>query len=181
LLGGPNDANLRVCEELDPLRDMLELQAHEMGMNVDRAYPRPNSFGFPCYAARPYHLIIGANGNLMKCTVVLDRDERNVVGRLDEDGSTVMDIDRLTRWCAPYFSDDPLCRKCFFLPRCAGASCPMRRALNGQRHCAPEKVRIGPVLQKMWTGNRAAANRFDLRREKLIRARDYSGSVEVTR
>ena len=35
-----------------------------------------------CYAARPYNFIVGASGKLMKCTIALDTQDANVLGRI---------------------------------------------------------------------------------------------------
>lgn len=173
-LGGSNDGSLKTCGDMDPQRDVLEVLGREMGMQVHRTVPNSRPFGEPCYANEPQHLTVGANGNLMKCTVMLDSNPRNIVGRLKEDGTMAIDIDRFARWCTPHFRDDSVCRKCFFLPLCGGAVCPVRRVVNNQRCCPPEKLRIGNVLKKMWLMNNERANRYDMQREKLLRYTELS-------
>lgn len=183
-LGGANDANLKVCGEIDPERDILETLGREKGMQVSRTVADSAPFGVPCYANQPYHIIIGVSGSIMKCTVMLDSGKKNIVGRLREDGSLEMDIDRFAAWCAPHFADDPQCRRCFFLPVCAGALCPAKRVVSGKRLCPPDKMRIGGALKKIWVVNHAKANRYDLRSDKLMRFdelpdRSHSGPSRV--
>lgn len=50
-----------------------------------------------CYAARPNSLLIRADGRIGKCTVAL-RDDRNTIGRVNDDGTFTIDNDRLRPW-----------------------------------------------------------------------------------
>ncbi len=175
-LGGSNDSQLDICDELGPQRNALETLATQMGARVHRTAPTRGVFGDMCYAARPYHVTIGADGRLMKCTVVLDARKSNVVGRLSEDGHMDLDIDRFVRWTSPYFEDDAACRKCFFLPVCQGAECPNARVTEHQRRCPPDKVNIRRSLEKVWILNHGGANRYDLARERVVRG-DGSDAV----
>jgi hypothetical protein len=54
-----------------------------------------------CYAARPYNFVIGADGQLMKCTVVLGKEDFNIVGRLSDDGNLLLDVDKMVLWIEP--------------------------------------------------------------------------------
>jgi uncharacterized protein len=100
-----------------------------------------------CYAARPYNLIVGADGKLMKCTVVLDTMPDNVVGQIHEDGSIAVNEDRFAKWVKPYYRDDHMCNKCFYVPVCQGVSCPLPRLQTGERPCPPQKLEIQQTLK----------------------------------
>lgn len=50
-----------------------------------------------CYASRPNSLLVRADGRVGKCTVAL-YDDRNTIGRLDEDGTVAIDQDKLRPW-----------------------------------------------------------------------------------
>jgi uncharacterized protein len=50
-----------------------------------------------CYAAKPRHLTIRADGRLAKCTVMFN-DERNDVGRINADGSLDIDGEKFALW-----------------------------------------------------------------------------------
>lgn len=52
---------------------------------------------YVCYAAKPSHLMIRADGRLGKCTVALD-SEINIVGRLLEDGCVKIDNGKMNYW-----------------------------------------------------------------------------------
>jgi uncharacterized protein len=148
--GGPNDDSLEVCgvKEASDQFIQLTVKAEQMGLAAedlgDSMLPAP---GNVCYAARPYSLIVGADGKLMKCTVVLDTMEDNVVGRIHEDGSLTLNEDRFGMWVKPYYREDAMCNKCFFVPVCQGACCPLPRLKTGERPCPPEKIEIQQTLK----------------------------------
>jgi uncharacterized protein len=175
-LGGPNDRSLKICDETDSQRTELETLGAQTGVQTKRTAPAQRPFGEPCYANRPHHFVVGTDGSLMKCTVMLSSRKRNIVGRLRPDGSMDIDIDRFTAWCKPHYANDPACAKCFFLPICAGGICPVTRVVQNKRHCPPDRLRIGAELRKLWAVNHAGANRYDLRREQLFRAGEVENS-----
>lgn len=135
--GGENDAELAVCgekEREDVLRELKDA-AFQAGMQVP-TLKEVNYVGAQvCYAARPFNLIVGADGKIMKCTIQLDKDDRNVVGHLGEDGRLTMNDDRMALWTEPSFQHDHQCQKCVVLPSCQGISCPLPRITSGERPC----------------------------------------------
>lgn len=139
--GGSNDANLEVCgaEDGSRLIDNLLSAAKKKGL-VLPTITHVNRFGSNvCYAARPYNYLIGAAGQVMKCTIMLDKDPANVVGTITAEGELILDNDRFAEWTEPVFERDTQCQKCLFLPSCAGAYCPMPRIQGGDRKCVPER------------------------------------------
>ena len=165
--GGPNDADLEVCgRDSEREKQKLDVLASEIGFRTEGRLPyvAPTSRATVCYAARPYNLIIGADGKIMKCTVVLDTKEYNIVGGLSPDGRAEIDVDKLVRWTAPYFEDDETCKKCFYLPVCQGSSCPLPRLELGDRPCPPAKLQIGRTLTAIWAENRERGRKYDVER-----------------
>lgn len=150
--GGPNDDQLDVCGMKEGRDTLIQIsnQARSAGMPVEEIMmdltPSPASV---CYAARPYHFIVGADGKIMKCSVLLDTEESNIVGHLKEDGSLALNSSDLSRWIRPYYLHDSTCTKCFFLPVCQGASCPLPR-FESQRPCPPVKIEIQQTLKDMY-------------------------------
>ncbi len=134
--GGPNDENLAICgtDERRKVANVLQETARQAGLRQRDL----RSYAFPgrqvCYAARPFNFIIGADGKLMKCTIVLDKKDYNVVGRIKEDGELELNMDNYALWVAPAFEQDSGCRKCQLLPSCQGMSCPLVRI---EEHVAP--------------------------------------------
>lgn len=92
-LGGANDATLPVLRRREGREtiERLRRRAEELGL---AAPPQPDPI---CYAAKANSWVIRANGDLSKCTVAL-ADSRNRVGRLNPDGTLVLDPDRLSPW-----------------------------------------------------------------------------------
>ena len=138
--GGPNDAQLKTCglDESQQIQSELEREARKRGLAIadDLRQGGPVGSGI-CYAARPYHFIIGATGKVMKCTIELDTADRNVVGQIDEDGELQLDQDKMALWCEPAFEKDTKCQKCVILPMCMGSSCPLIRFDTHTSPCVP--------------------------------------------
>jgi len=138
--GGENDPNLDVCgtQEIDEIRDEMLNHSIDHGLdNADDVRFQKLLGSHACYAARPYNFIIGADGLVMKCTVDLDKKDRNIVGRLGDDGSLVLDRDKVALWTEPSFEDDKKCKKCVILPLCQGISCPQIRFDDHRSPCVP--------------------------------------------
>jgi len=147
--GGENDENLDVCDHEDGnhLRLRWERRARERGLATADDLNRQNRAGSStCYAAKPYHFIVGADGRLMKCTVMLDSREENVVGRMTREGNTELDMSRLALWTEPAFEHRPKCRKCVFLPVCQACSCPAAK-VDGDVKCPPIRTHFKDQLK----------------------------------
>lgn len=163
--GGPNDADLNTCSDRESVlaAERLNEQVRSAGLRpgrvADGLRPVPANV---CYAARPYNFIIGADGKVMKCTVALDTEDKNIVGELLEDGSLELDAAKFGPWVRPHYQTDSTCRECFFVPVCQGSSCPLPRVIGGDRPCPPQKVSIQRTLQE--------ALRDDLRDDRTGRS-----------
>jgi uncharacterized protein len=169
--GGPNDDKLAVCGTGGTdSRNWLELKAIEKGLYPESKLPymTPHSGASVCYAARPYNLLIGADGKIMKCTIALDTKDYNIVGKMTPDGRAEIDVDKFARWVSPDFEDDPGCKKCFYLPVCQGCSCPLVRIEENKRPCPDEKLHISSTLKSQWVLKQQSANRFDLNKNQIL-------------
>jgi uncharacterized protein len=171
--GGTNDDNLEVCglsgsEE----KRKLESRAIDYGLRPMSKLPAitPSSGSNVCYAARPYNLLIGADGKIMKCTIVLDTADYNIVGHLQPDGRVDIDLDKFARWVSPYYEDDRECRKCFYVPVCQGCSCPLIRIADNSRPCPDEKLNIKKTLNAEWRLRRESANQYNLSTGELAQS-----------
>jgi uncharacterized protein len=152
--GGANDDQLQVCgvEEQIVAVETLKQQARSLGLNAE-AGPVAALEAVPkavCYAARPYSFIVGADGKLMKCTVVLDNLPNNIVGEIEESGNLKLDEDRFAEWVAPHYKHDKLCNKCFFVPVCQGGFCPLPRVAENEHRCPSARLKIREVLQNVY-------------------------------
>lgn len=138
--GGPNDADLDVCvgDEAQRIAAELKEEARKRGLAGSDEIREIKGMGAQvCYAARPYNFIVGASGKLMKCTIDLDKYDRNVVGHLKADGEMELDVDKLGLWTEPAFERDSKCQKCVVLPVCQGVFCPQIRIESGNSPCTP--------------------------------------------
>lgn len=135
--GGENDENLDVCgvSESRKVRAAVNASAAVKGIQFGSLADRNNVGGQVCYAARPYNFVIGADGKVMKCTVVLDKDDYNVVGDLKEDGEIDLNYERFSKWVEPAYEQDSSCRSCYLLPSCQGLSCPLVRFETKKSPC----------------------------------------------
>jgi len=140
--GGANDANLDVCgqDEKHQVKRQLEDEARRRGLKTAGGILEINHSGSEvCYAARPYNLIVGASGKLMKCTIVLDKEDHNVVGAIDANGELTLNRDRMALWTEPAFESDGKCQKCVVLPLCHGMHCPLVRMEENRSPCTPTR------------------------------------------
>jgi uncharacterized protein len=140
--GGDNDDNLAVCGTGEQRSVVEDVRAHADANDLlvdagiaDRL--RPGSH--VCYAARPFNFLVGATGKLMKCTIALDDDPANVVGRILPDGTLEVNDENMAKWVTPHFETDSMCQSCYVLPGCQGAACPLTRVRSGQRTCCDTK------------------------------------------
>jgi uncharacterized protein len=162
--GGENDGNLEVCGADERAQVMTEMKAlaHQRGLGVTTLRDMNYMGSQVCYAARPFNLLIGASGKVMKCTVVLDKDDNNVVGHLREDGQLEVDDDKMALWTEPAFQRDDQCQKCAVLPSCQGISCPLPRIQKDERPCIPTRTSSKTELREAVRLPRRAARTRDV-------------------
>lgn len=140
--GGPNDADLAICglKETSHLNTKFQRLASEKGLNVAGTLEDATNPGsHVCYAARPYNFIVGAHGQLMKCTIALDKQDYNLVGNLSPDGDLLLDTDKYALWVEPAFESDTTCQKCHLVPTCQGIHCPLIRFEDHVQPCPSTK------------------------------------------
>ncbi|MBP2239638.1 uncharacterized protein J2Z40_000191 [Cytobacillus eiseniae] len=150
--GGENDDELPVCSQITSNRKIWEFsdEALTKGMSMspmisDSLMPTASV----CYAAKPHSLVVGANGQLYKCTISMD-EEVNQVGKLFENGSLMLDYDKMAAWTTSGEETDSVCQSCFYRPVCQGNHCPLYRMRTGERPCPFEKRKIKKVLNLIW-------------------------------
>ncbi|HSU15720.1 radical SAM/SPASM domain-containing protein [Longimicrobium sp.] len=143
--GGANDANLDTCGTTDSRTYMRELQerAKQLQLGQEAGIREIATLGSQvCYAARPFNLIVGATGQLMKCTIALYDMPENRVGQLHPDGSLELDDLNMSKWVNPHFETDAMCQSCHVLPGCQGGHCPLSRVTSGTRTCCTVKSNL---------------------------------------
>lgn len=152
-LGGANDEALEVCGTGESLEVILALkeEARRRGIQTGNGIVGIRGPGaHVCYAARPYNFIVGADGTLMKCTVDLDKKDRNKVGRITPEGKLQLRPDHFARWTEPAFEEDEKCKKCVVLPTCQGMHCPQIRFDHDISPCTPLRQTAKQNLRRVW-------------------------------
>ena len=85
--------------------------------------PLPEPKPSYCPAVMPNSWIIGPDGSVYKCTLLLDLEDR--VGDLDDSGNITFEK-KIDLWLKYEFEDDRKCLNCTLLPVCYGG-CPNAR------------------------------------------------------
>ena len=138
------EVSLAVGEEKQRTYVELLAAAHAKGLRSN-APGYLSLGGLVCYAAKANSLVVRSDGTLNKCTVALDADY-NAVGRLREDGTIELDIDKLAKWTSSGLEEDATCQSCAMSAACQGNACPLERFENHRRPCPPPKNFPQPLL-----------------------------------
>jgi uncharacterized protein len=168
--GGPNDAQLDVCglEEGAEVQLRMKAEAQKRGLSLsDDIRSLPGIGAQVCYAARPYNYIVGADGKLMKCTIDLNKEDRNVVGHLTEEGDLCVNEDKFALWTEPAFEQDKKCQKCVVLPACQGVFCPQIRIESGKSPCSPLRFTAKKELLAAAQGSAEKARRVAVKKDSI--------------
>lgn len=150
--GGENDDELPICNHIVSNSKIWEFQEEAIDEGIGLSSLIAGSMmptASVCYAAKPTSLVIGSDGQIYKCTTVLDEDV-NKVGRIYEDGSLDIDYDKMAYWVMSGEENDSGCQSCFFRPACQGNHCPWYRVVTGERPCPYEKRNVRKVLNLVW-------------------------------
>lgn len=100
--------------------------------------------GSVCYAARRHFYLIRSNGDVNKCTCVLD-SEYNHLGKLLSDGTMDIDEDKMAKWVG--LPDLKKCSNCNFMGSCLSDNCPMRKINDTIPHlCGYEKQYLDETI-----------------------------------
>lgn len=150
--GGKNDDDIPVCSRTMADKKIWELTDEAITEGVNMSSMVSGSMmpsGSVCYSAKPNSLVVGADGQLYKCTLSLNEDF-NKVGTLHEDGKLDLDYDKIANWVTSGEETDEGCQSCFYRPACQGNHCPLFRMRTGERPCPFEKRSIKKVLNLIW-------------------------------
>lgn len=112
--GGVNDKNIRILKNVEATKAKLRQLVRETCPTMQ---PKEIADDVICYAARANSFLIRPNGNIGKCTVVIEED-RNVIGKLTEGGKVEINIEKLKPWLRGLASFD------FSLMQCPAANWP---------------------------------------------------------
>lgn len=149
--GGAEDEKLDVCgtNESAQIRQELRMEARKRGLKLGNIKGVNHLGSEVCYAARPYNYLIGAHGQVMKCTIVLDKEDYNVVGQVHPDGTLELNRDKMALWTEPAFENDTKCQKCVVLPLCQGTHCPLVRIEDDKSPCCGPRMGAKQGLREL--------------------------------
>lgn len=150
--GGEHNDDIPTCTHITANKKIWEFTETAMDEGLSMSNMVTNSLmptASVCYAAKPNAMVIGSNGQLYKCTTVLD-EEVNKVGHLHADGTMELDYDKIASWVMSGEEKDSVCQSCFYRPACQGNHCPWYRVVSGERPCPSEKKNIKKVLNLVW-------------------------------
>ena len=124
------DINDQLCDVYD-LKSAIDY-CSKIGINMSQ-----NQYhigGNSCYASRNDSWVIGADGKLYKCTVILYNDE-NHVGNVGDDGHFEIFQERLDKWIARGREYNAECTDCPKRPLCLESICYKRVLLKQDNTC----------------------------------------------
>lgn len=138
-----------VCDsylEQGALKSILKESASRK-MNLETSCKQMFKFGNVCYASNKNSFIIGANGNLYKCTVAFDK-EINQIGRLRNDGEMQIDQEKYRFWTERKASNgNGMCSHCYLYPSCLGIYCNLNNEdKKGNFVCSGFKTYVDDYL-----------------------------------
>ena len=103
-LGGANESRVdQYVPEKEKLAQLIDEMKSIMASDTHVACTKPTKDPYICYAAKPRHLTIRADGSLAKCTVMFD-DDRNSLGKINPDGSLDIDGEKFDVWTRGFSS-----------------------------------------------------------------------------
>jgi uncharacterized protein len=144
------DSQIADCESDEGRTLALQFSRMSAGAGFDLLHLRNKlkPFGSVCYAANPFSYIIGANGNIYKCTVAFN-DYRNRVGYLSDRGELHLDENKMAMWISNGEEKDSLCQSCPFRPACQGNACPLGRLNSNRPPCPPSRVNLPIIMDAL--------------------------------
>ncbi len=103
-------------------------------------YDMSGKLGTVCYAGKPNHFVIRANGKIQKCTIILEDDELNTVGYINQNGEIFIDQNKHKIWYERNAMNESKCQSCSFLENCFGLSCPLQTIKDKYIPCCDYKI-----------------------------------------
>lgn len=146
--GGPNDANIEVC---DPgIAKVVEMELSQQYLPhgyLDRLVKKSlQSHGQVCYAAKPNSIVVGSDGTIYKCSVSFE-DANNQVGRLMPDGSLDIDLRLWNLWVNNRLEENLICDACPVYPICQGKYCPRSSIRENKPVCPMTRTTYAQLVQ----------------------------------
>jgi len=140
--GGPNDESLPTFDSTEARAAVDRVRAQAVARGL-RLKPLPAGTAI-CYAAHRNSFLVRSNGALNKCTLALDHPG-NQVGRLNEDGTVVIDRGRILPWMRGLSSGAAEALACPMRGLADPVSPPSRRAAAASQRPIRESAPLAPA------------------------------------
>ncbi len=152
-IGDYSAANDRSCDRsvLAPVNDLreikqtFEVKALERGYVLADIHMFTSVGGAVCYAAKRNSRVIDANGNLLKCTIAVDR-EINSIGNYKE---ASIDEEKNGLWSFSKNKVREECKGCRLLFQCLGTACPLKAMKTEPYSCLKNEVNESFLVSKI--------------------------------
>lgn len=95
-LGGPNSGKFDYLQGKTKEEILAQLNDY-LGPDIRKRELTSDGSAYICYASSQNAWVVRADGRLAKCTVAFN-DERNNIGRINEDGSLTFDQEKIALW-----------------------------------------------------------------------------------
>lgn len=132
--GTEKDEKIPFCSIEEANWAVLRLLDWAIKKGLNQYFPTavlPEPKPYYCEAMLPNHFVIGPDGSIWKCTLLMEPKDR--VGWLKNSGQIEFN-EKLDYWLSLSYRDDTKCLRCRFLPICHGG-CPVGRSNRGGRVC----------------------------------------------
>lgn len=158
--GGPNDDAINVCDEELAGAAKLDLMEAAYVQGFSRGTMRDflGSHGSSCYAGKDSSVVVGADGQLYKCTVAFD-DPRNHVGHITPDGELEIDTERWKLWTDTDSLETGKCTSCWFHASCESRTCPLVALDQGEPPCPSSPDQMQQLVELTTYGRRVGPPR----------------------
>lgn len=144
------DGTMSKCDKKNIKDKETYLMSHfttmtELGYHVNMLkYYAPTS---GCTAATKHTYIITPDAKLCKCASILDAEEYNILGKIENNMFVIYD-EIIDIWAKNYLQTDKHCLECYFAPSCLGMSCPVQRMKNIKtRPCIMLKNELDEIIR----------------------------------
>jgi len=90
--------DIEICRNESDIEEYVTNIARSKGLRLSIMKTFCSPFGIECYASNPRSFVIDYDGSIEKCTVLLNTDEKNIIGNVNNKNNYNLDIEKLSNW-----------------------------------------------------------------------------------
>lgn len=113
---------IEICRNESDIQEYVTNIAKNKGLKLSIMKTFSSPFGIECYASNPRSFVIDYDGSIEKCTILLNTDEKNIIGNVNNKNNFDIDIEKLSNWTSYNLKD--MCKDCSAVGVCNGRKCP---------------------------------------------------------